>query len=305
MNDFSGERSARSLIALQREIGHDAVIGSVMAVNGRTFGAEMVFPDNRPPYTIRPAFADQNDLYRHSPSEIDDESLKQIVISHNLVRDLAPDVAIMYHAPSPFTLSVMFRGFETMMMDILLDPSFVSDLVGFCSDVLDITVDRVLSSSDVDVAMVSGAYDNVDILGSESFVDLPMKYLSPLFDKIKGYDLPCGFHPHGVLSNDCYGLALDTLLDSNLDCLFYGEANDPVKLLEKTRKKVSLMGGVDTFTTIFLGPDERVVRDTKKCMETFMGEDYIFSCSCSVDRGLPMDRMKLMAKTVRRKTGSA
>jgi uroporphyrinogen-III decarboxylase len=301
---FSGEKSAKSVIALQRAIGHDAVIGSIMAVNGRTFGARMAFPENRPPYTLRPAFADKNDLYGHSPSEIEDDSLKQIILSHKLVREGTPDTAVVYHAPSPFTLSVALRGFEAMMMDTILDPSFVRDLVQFSSDVIDITMEKVLSSCDVDVVIMSGAYDNVDMLGPDAFEDVPMTSLSHMFRRAKGFGLPVGFHPHGVLSADFNSDALGALIGSGIDCLYYGEANDPMKLLERTRGAVSIMGGIDTFTTIFLGPNERVVEDTRRCMETFKGEDYIFSCSCSVDRGLSMERMKVMANTVKGMSGS-
>lgn len=296
---FDGEKSARSIIALQRRLGHDAVIGSVMAVDGRTFGSEVVYPDLRPPYVKSPAFRKRSDLYRHSPSEADNGSLKEVVRSYDLVRRHAADVAIFYHIPSPFSLSALFRGLEPLLLDVLLEPDFIRDLVRFCSEVIEISMDVALAASDVDAVLISGAYDNVDILGPEVFADISMGCLMPQLRKVESFGLPCAFHPHSALSEDFNRASLDLMLDSPIDCLYYGEGNDAMKLLDACHGKVTLMGGIDTFTTIYLGPDERVLTDTMNHMDLMRGEAHIFSCSCSVDRGLPLDRMKLMADTVR------
>ena len=63
------------------------------------------------------------------------------------------------------------------------------------------------------------------------------------------------------------------------------------------------MGGVDTATTIYLGPDERVVRDTNGVLDDTEGSDFIFTCSCSVDAGLDRERLKLMMDTVKNRCG--
>lgn len=58
--------------------------------------------------------------------------------------------------------------------------------------------------------------------------------------------------------------------------------------------------GVDSFTTIFLGNEERIRGDVKSFMDAFKGMPYIISCSCSVESFLPMDKMKVMVDSTRK-----
>ena len=57
---------------------------------------------------------------------------------------------------------------------------------------------------------------------------------------------------------------------------------------------------VDTFTTIALGDVRRVIDDTKAHLDsTSKIENMIFTCSCSVDRGLSHEKIKTMIDTVK------
>ena len=67
-----------------------------------------------------------------------------------------------------------------------------------------------------------------------------------------------------------------------------------------TKGRCSMMGGIDTYSAIYLGPDERVIKDTEDVLEQTEGADYMFTCSCSVDAYLDRNRLKLMMDTVRK-----
>ena len=66
------------------------------------------------------------------------------------------------------------------------------------------------------------------------------------------------------------------------------------------KDRVSLVGGVDSFTTMFLGNEERVRDDVKSFVDVFKGMPYIISCSCSVESFLPMNKMKVMVDCTRK-----
>ena len=68
---------------------------------------------------------------------------------------------------------------------------------------------------------------------------------------------------------------------------------------ELCQNEVTMMGGVDPATTISLGSDERVRKDTMDVLEAMQDKDFIYSCSCSVDRGLDPHRMELMMSLVK------
>ncbi len=58
--------------------------------------------------------------------------------------------------------------------------------------------------------------------------------------------------------------------------------------------------GVDSFTTIFLGNEERIRDDVNSFADAFKGMPCIMSCSCSVESFLPMDKMKVMVDCTRK-----
>ena len=109
------------------------------------------------------------------------------------------------------------------------------------------------------------------------------------------------FHPHGGLTEDTASeIILDEMIAIGFDCFYYGETIDPNKMLAHANGRCSLCGGIDTFTTIYLGPDGRVRDDVSRYLEHF-DRDYIFSPSCSVDRKLSLPRLRIMMDAVRSK----
>ncbi|WP_400196810.1 hypothetical protein [Candidatus Methanarcanum hacksteinii] len=58
--------------------------------------------------------------------------------------------------------------------------------------------------------------------------------------------------------------------------------------------------GVNSFTTIFLGNEERIRDDVKSFADAFKEMPYIMSCSCSVESFLPMNKMKVMVDCTRK-----
>lgn len=298
-NGFDGAKSAKSILALQSLLGTDAVVGSVHSVDSRGLGSKMFFPDDKPPYTEKQPFSDPEELYKHSPSEVSEASTDQMIVSHNYIREKKPDIGLLFHVPAPLSIAMIFRGIEKFFMDTLSEPEYADDELKFASESVGLIMEKIIPKIDADAVLFSGAYDNIDLLGLEPTERLSLKTLKPKIDLTHSYGLPVVFHPHGVLSAGDGETILDEMLDIGTDCLYYGENNDPRILLKHTKGKASIMGGIDTFTTIFLGPNERVKNDTLNCIKMFENEDYIFTCSCSVDRGLPLDHIKTMVDTVR------
>ena len=300
-NGFDPELSARSISAGRRFLGHDGVIGATSCGDTRVFGADIqLFPD-RPPMIRRNAFSDPNSIDDHSPEEIDCDILDGIAKSHILLRDLEPDAAIVGYTPTPFLLCAVLRGIEYFLMDTMSGNGYIERLLDFSQGVTDIITERICSTGSCDTVMLPGAYDNIGLVGLEAIGKLCIPGLRSMYRRIDGYGLPVIFHPHGTLTEDDGIKALDLFLDVGFDCIYYGEDNDHRALAGLTKGRGSIMGGIDTASTIYLGPDERVVRDTENVLEQTNGADFIFSCSCSVDFGLDRGRLKLMVDTVKKR----
>ena len=296
VNGFDGEKSARSLLALQKYLDYDAVNGSVSWFDNRVYGNDVVFPKKGIPYIKGFVLKDPSKLYQLSHSDIPDELLDQLALSHRLVQD-GTDAALVHHVPSPFGAASGLRGLESILMDMLQEPDFVRDLLEFCLGTSKIVSERVFKDVCPDVCMISGAYDNVDLMGEDGVRQFSMDYVRRTIDFIHEVDTNVCFHPHGELS--AHGDILKEYERIGVECLYYGENCDPLKIHDFI-PNLSLMGGIDTFTTIVLGDAARVTKDTEDCVRKMKGLNYGFTCSCSVDRGLPLDMIKMMVDTVKR-----
>ncbi|WP_400203412.1 uroporphyrinogen decarboxylase family protein [Candidatus Methanomassiliicoccus intestinalis] len=299
-NGFDGKKSAKSIMASRKYLGHDGVIGSVLAADSRAFGGEVLFPPNGTPVIKTPAFSDPHALYEHDPNEIDNLVLENIVTSYNTIKKEDPEAFLMGHIPSILSLSTSFRGFESFMMDMSLDESYVKDIMNFSSNVSDIVQERIFSDSDPDCMLISAAYDNVDLIGLDGLDKFSMPYISRMVNKASNMGKYATIHPHGSMTSEYGSKSVERFISTGIQCLYYGENNDPEMLSKLIDGRISIMGGIDTYTTIYLGPDSRVVRDTEKILELMKDENYIFTCSCSIDRGLDAGRLKLMMDAVKK-----
>ena len=300
-NGFDTELSARSISAGRRFLGHDGIVGATSCGDTRVFGAKVqLFPD-RPPMIREHAFSDPLTIDSHTPEEIDNEVIDGIAGSYGLLHGMEPDAFIMGYTPTPFLLCAVLRGLEYFLMDLISRNGYVEELLDFSRNVSDIITDKICGTGVCDGMLLPGAYDNVDLIGMDALRDHCVPALKSTNAAIGRYNLPMIFHPHGVLTEGHGEEALDLFLELGYDCIYYGEDNDHYRIGELTQGRCSVMGGVDTASTIYLGPNERVVKDTRNVIDQMEGRDYIFTCSCSVDYGLNRERLKLMMDTVRRR----
>lgn len=296
---FDGELAGKAVLALQRHLGHDGVAGSYQSIDYSAFGGAMHYPEWGTPYMTAPPFADASSFYDHEPSEIEDH-MDGALASYATIRRGAPDVALLMNIPAPMSVAVPMRGLQTFLLDLLLEPDFAREQIKFGGEVTRISIERVASETELDAVLLTAAFDNLDIVGPDILRSFSFGGLRRTIANIRRLGLPVVFHPHSVFTADDYGReVLGEEQDMGVDCLYYGESNDPHVIRDLVRGRCSLMGGIDTFTTIYLGPDERVGRDVNECMGHFEDEPFLFSCSCSVDRGLPLERMRIMVDAVR------
>jgi uroporphyrinogen decarboxylase len=202
--------------------------------------------------------------------------------------------------PAALSAAMVLRGFQTLLMDLLLEPEFAADMISFAGEVSNISIEAIDGAVDIDGVLLTGAFDNLDMIGPDAMREFSLPRLRASERRIHGLGLPVMFHPHGALTSDGEALEiLDEMLEIGFECMYYGETIDPETMKRHAKGKCSLCGGIDTFTSIYLGPDERVHKDVSDHLARFDDGCHIFSPSCSVDRGLPLDRMEMMMRTVR------
>lgn len=294
---FNAEASAKSVISLQRMLRSDATIGTIFSYGLECFGGVTKYPSDGIPYVSGYAFADPENMERHDPSEIVCDLIKGFRRSSEIVKEKIPDVALITNVPGPMTMAGFARGVETLMMDLALNKEFVDKLMRFSTDAICHEM-RYVSKDLADGIFFASATDNPDMIGLEAFMEYSIPAVKELTSRVHEDGLLSIFHPHGVFSTEDREDILRASVGAGIDGFQFSEGNEPEGILAVTKGKCSIMGGVNAYSTLLLGPDERIVRDTRGFMNDLKDEPYVMMCSCSVHRGLPLHNIQVMADTI-------
>lgn len=291
---FDGKLSAKAILALQDVLGHDAVAGSYRTVDYSIFRGKVDVPEWGIPYVSVYPFGDPQNLYEVSANDLNG-NLEEVKYSYETVGE--GDIGVMMNMMSPFSTAAAMRGVEAFMMDLLTDTAFAGDLISFGTDLFKVITEE-LRDVPKDAMLLVAPYDNADLIGLDAVKTYAIRTLHESADIGRADGLPIILHPHGSFDFPEGAESLNLMLSTRPDCFYYGEGNDPADVKKQVGGRCSLAGGVDTFTTIHLGSEERVRGDVNDILTAVDG-DMIFTCSCSVYRGLPMDNMKTMMSAVR------
>ena len=295
---YDSDLSARCVLALQDMLRSDCTVGCISTYGLEAFGGLTKFPENGIPYVSGYAFADAEEIDRHEPSEILDGYLfKGMRKSCEIVREKRRDLALTVNVPGPMTMAGFARGLETLMMDLALNPELSDKIVSFSAEASELEM-MGLSDGIADAAFFASASDNPDMIGKKDFKSRTLTNIKKMASRAKDEGLLTIFHPHGVFSTDDRRDILDASLRTGVDGFQFSEGNVPEHIGEGCRGKCCILGGVDAYSTLLLGPDKRIVRDTMRFIDSFKDDPYIMTCSCSLNRGLPLDNLRIMADTL-------
>jgi Uroporphyrinogen-III decarboxylase len=292
---LNGVMAGKAILALQKELKHDAAVGCYRAIDQSVFGGVTECREYGIPMLIKKPFEDPFRLYAVSPEDMEGR-MDEMIRSYETVRS-GSDMGMAMNMVSPFSAAASMRGLETFLMDLCTEKEYIGDLLQFENELFAVMFDE-LKDVDADAMLLAAPYDNVDMIDA-GMMELAFRSLRNVSKTAHAEGLPLMLHPHGSFTSEHGRESLEELLMLPADCLYYGESNDHHEMRISMKGRCALAGGIDTFTTIYLGTDERVRKDVNNVMDAMKGENFIFTCSCSVDRGLSLERMRDMMEAVR------
>ena len=240
------------------------------------------------------------DLY--SPSDIIGPLLRGMRRSCEIVHEKRPDLALAVNVPGPMTMAGFARNLETLMMDLIENPDIALKLSSFCTETVREEM-LYLSDGIADAVYVASASDNPDMMGEDDFRRHSLTGITSLVGTAHENGLPLIFHPHGVFSTEDRVSLLDDSVRTGADGFQFAESNDPAGIADVCRDRCAVLGGVNAYSTLLLGPEARIIRDTDRFLNALSDAHYIMTCSCSVNRGLPIENLRIMADELRRYNG--
>ncbi len=300
---YDATKASRSVMALHRRLGQDAVVGCIhfVGLEVEALGGEVKYPERGIPSVVRHPFQetmdpvlDPLDFRRTSPFPHVMDSYRQVSSC------LGSEAAIICNIEGPVTKAALLRGMENLAMDMYFEPQLAASFVNYATDLGCEYMCAVAANSALDGTFIASASDNPDIFGREVFQNYVVPNLVRLRSTARDLGLPTIFHPHGDLSSPMNLSLMDDILSTGVEGFQFAEKNDPEVLKAKCQGRVCLMGGIDAFSTLLLGPDERIVCETESFLSTFEPwKGYVFMCSCSLHRGMPLAHVDAMMHAVR------
>lgn len=295
---YDAELSAKCVLELQRIVGHDAVVGCINYYGLEAFGGITKYPKDGIPYHSTAAFANIERILDHDPSEIRDKRLDGIRDSYAIVRKTRPDLAVVMNVSGPMNTAANLRGVENFIMDTTVNPDIAQTVMDFAANTMKEMIDHMNLDS-CDCVFFASASDNPDMVGPEEFERYSLPKIKWLTEYIHSEGKRVIYHPHGIFSTDDRRELLGKCIGTGVDGFQFAENNVPEGILRETKGKCCILGGVDCFTTLILGNRERIRRDANQFLDLLGNEDYIMTCSCSLNRGIPIDAVKTLAEEIR------
>lgn len=165
-----------------------------------------------------------------------------------------------------FERSWFLRGFENIMLDMVLNPGFVEDLL---DGILDIHL-RVMEliCERIPIEAYYGGDDVSDQRGIMMGIERWRKFFKPRLAKMIDH---CHSLGYPFILHACGNVMplIDDFIEIGLDGLesIQSEANNVFEVKRKARDKLLLIGGMGVQSTLFHGSPEAVRRDGRKLID--------------------------------------
>jgi uroporphyrinogen decarboxylase len=257
-------------------------------------GAEMELPTDDAPWIPRPLLKEKSDI-KQLKTKIDPEKDGRMPFLLNVVRGLrrklGKDVPISSWVSPPFRTACMLRGSSQLYLDILLDPTFVKELletvIGPCT-----AYGKALTDAGADIICTSNPVANNDCIKYAHYKEFSHPYTKRMFGEIKAHrDVKIMFHTCGNW-NDRF----DLVTDENVDILHVDKV-DLAELKKTWGSKITIMGNVRSVDTLLQGTPEKVEEEAISCIaKAAQGGGYFLSADCTVPIGTPLQNLKALSR---------
>jgi len=181
------------------------------------------------------------------------------------------------------------RGIEALLMDFVMDPSFVHELMSAICDYNIAQIKRALEF-DIDAIKLGDDWGQQQglIMGPGFWNEFIKPYLAKMFKVIKDADKYVFIHSCGDVDE-----LFDSLIEIGLDNFnpFQPEVMDIYQLLPTYRGRLSFHGGLSTQKILPYGSVNDVKTESEKLLNLGREGGYIFAPAHDVEGDVPLESM--------------
>jgi uroporphyrinogen decarboxylase len=299
---YDAEKSAHAVLSLQRRLDQDAVVGCIHYVgfDAQAMGGEVMFPEKGIPAVVRHPLERNDWMDKIEPRSMREEPYSSVLRSYGLVsKGVGEGAEVVCNMEGPMTKAALLRGIEQYAIDLQLDESMARAVTELSIE-LSLAFMEEAAAAGAGAVFLASATDNPDIFGQEMFRKRSLPEVRRLRKKASDLGLPTIFHPHGVFHREDGLPLVEECIDTGVQGIQFAEDNDLALLKGVCQGRVCTLGGLDVISALHFGPEERIDRETRRCLDACApGGGFILTCSCSVHRGTPLSHVDAMIRACR------
>ena len=206
--------------------------------------------------------------------------------------------AIILKIRDAFSTPRDLRGYSGLLMDVLLDPNLVRDLVELSIEhELAVGLEALKLGAEIFVTGDDYAENSGPLMSPKCFRELFLPGIRTLVCQLKQSGAYFIKHTDGNIMP-----LMDMFIEAGIDCI---DPIDPlagmdiVEVKKKYARKVAIKGNIDCADTLSFRSAEEVAREVKECiLKVSPGGGHIISSSNSIHSGVRPENYKAMLDTI-------
>ena len=260
-------------------------------------GGEIQMPDVGAPITMKHVIEDHASLSKLQVPDIDrDNRFKSSVRSAEILIDQLGKERYLYcTAVAPFTLAGEIRGVEFLMRDCFKNPSLVTDLLQFTTEVLT-GYYAYLTTLDVDGIFICDPTASGSLISRKVFDKFAKPQISAIADLVKKAGKHAIIHICGDISD-----RLESIMDINHDVLSVDSYVDLEYAKGVIGDKVATLGNISVATTLFMGTQEQVKDEILTCVKKTGNRGHILGGACDIAPESPLANVAMWKPVLKNK----
>jgi uroporphyrinogen decarboxylase len=184
----------------------------------------------------------------------------------------------------PWNLAMHLRGTENLIVDDVMEPEFVHDLMRYTTEVVKTVGDALIEAGFS--PSLGEATASCSLISPKIYRDFVKPYHKELNDYFRSKKAPMSLHICGFIDP-----ILEDILDTGINFISLDSPSSLQKLVELSNGKVTILGNVPT-NLFAAGTHEEMEEAIRGCIETAAeGSGYILCSGCEIPRNSTEDRV--------------
>jgi uroporphyrinogen decarboxylase len=250
-------------------------------------GCELEFPEDNISHPKAPLLEDRSQLASLKvPDPKKDGRLPYFIeLCERVSAEVRKTATMGLGHSGPWNLAMHLRGTEKLLVDDLMEPEFVHELMRFTTEVVKTMGDALIEAGFA--PSLGEATASCSLISPQIYRDFVKPYHKALRDYFLSKKVPMTIHICGFIDP-----IMEDVLDTGINFISLDAPSSLQKLVDLADGKVTIMGNVPTGLFADGGPED-MEEAVGACLETAArGSGYILSSGCEIPYNSTEDRIE-------------